>query len=217
MYIIWPCIGFISNILLWEAILTMVAGEQRDRDRVLWKEHYRAIGIIIGSTVTICAAIFGFFYMHMVDLKDAEIALLTLQVGDLEKRMTQLSQGSNSSSQKTPQQLIFKTSVSQRLPNSYQTGLTFAFSKNEHPGSVDLMATIQEPSKSRIIKFWPIVDHMFTRNRDDKIIGADGKTAHLKYQPTGVFDLHLELEVTLPAFVSIEGSHDLQPFTIGMK
>ncbi len=221
MYIVWPCIGFISNILLWRAISIMGGDEQQNSDHVLWKEHYKAIGIIIGTTIAICAAIFGFIYTynytHMVELKNAEISFLSRKVADLEKQISNYNQTATPSQQGVEQQLLFKTSVIQKLQSSYQAVLTFVFSKNEHPGKVELTATIQEPSQSRIIKFWPIVDHLFTRNKDHEIIATDGKSAILKYQPSGVFDIHLDLEITMPAYVLIEGSHDLQSFTVGMK
>ena len=100
----------------------------------------------------------------------------------------------------------------------YVCTLVFKPSKNAPLGQVVLHATIADNSPAKIVDFWPTQGKMaFLSGDNSKQIGTDGKSAQLAFQPLGVGYVTIDVVLSAPSRITIEGTHEIKPFLVDIR
>ena len=118
-----------------------------------------------------------------------------------------------------PNALVLESKTVEHLSNaSIKVRLIFRTSKNEPLGVVQLAAVLLPPMQQRILDFWPSTDCSgFYSGNDSKIIIGDGMAARLVYTPISATATCVDLTLSGPSQVQIQGNNDLRTFVIDVK
>lgn len=96
--------------------------------------------------------------------------------------------------------------------------LLFRPTKNESLGLLDFGAALPVGSSERIRDFWPTQKtSIFTAGEDSKKIADDGKSARLMYSLLSFGYPSVDLVVSGPTKVQIQGNNGLQTFEVDIK
>ncbi len=144
-----------------------------------------------------------------------------LQDADKQKseKITQLEAELNKTkSLAEPCKLALHSRAIKKEENGYRVTLVFKPTKNERLGLLGFAATLLGNSSERILDFWPASKGSpFISGKDSKKIGDDGKSATLTYSLVGFGYPSVDLVVSGPTAVQIEGNNGLETFKVEIK
>ena len=116
-----------------------------------------------------------------------------------------------------PCKLALHSKTIKKEKDGYRVALIFKPTKNERLGLLGFTAALPINSSARILDFWPTKGSMFSSGKDSKKIGDDGKSARLMYSLVGFGYPSVDLVVSRPTTVQIEGNNGLKTFEVDIK
>ncbi len=144
--------------------------------------------------------------------KDEKIAALE----EHQRKLKQEVEGVNKKAE--PNKISFLSKEIEKTDSVYKATLRFQPSKNEPLGQLVFIARLPKESNAKIIDFWPTLGGgAFQSGKDSKKISEDGQVARLIYSLMGPGYPTIELTVSEPTSILIEGNNDLEKFLIKIE
>jgi len=144
-----------------------------------------------------------------------------LQVADKRKtdKIAELeSELINTKALAEPCKLAFLSKKIEKDDHGYRVTLRFKPSKNERLGLLAFSAALPVNTDKKILDFWPSSKSSpFSSGKDSKKIAANGKYAILRYSLIGFGYPSIDLAVSGPTKVQIQGNNDLDTFEIEVQ
>ena len=148
----------------------------------------------------------------MIMEKDGKITTLEEQQEKLERNVEEVDKKAR------PNTISFFSKKIEQIETGYKIKLRFKPMKNESLGQLVFVANLQGISDSKILDFWPTTGGgAFQSGEDSKKISEDSRSARLIYSLMGPGYPTIELKVSMPTSVQIEGNHDLEPFILKIE
>ena len=117
-----------------------------------------------------------------------------------------------------PCKLALHSKAIKKEENGYRVTLIFKPTKNERLGLLAFVAVLPVNSSERILDFWPTAKGpSFESGKDSKKIGDDGKSARLMYSLVGFAFPSVDLVVSGPTTVQVQGNNGLETFKVDIK
>ena len=117
-----------------------------------------------------------------------------------------------------PCKLTFLSKKIEKVDQGYLVILRFKPSKNERLGLLAFSAALPVNTDKQILDFWPSSKGSpFTSGKDSKKIENDGKSARLIYSLLGFGYPSIDLVVSGPTKVQIQGNNGLETFEIDVQ
>ena len=106
----------------------------------------------------------------------------------------------------------------EKVDQGYRITLRFKPTKNERLGLLAFYAALPVNTDTKILDFWPSSKSSpFTSGKDSKKIEKDNKYARLMYSLVGFGYPSIDLVVSGPTKVQIQGNNGLEPFVIDVQ
>jgi hypothetical protein len=112
--------------------------------------------------------------------------------------------------------VLINKSIRKAEDGSFVLALHFRPNKNEQIGQVGLAAAIPLDSSSKITNIWPAGGEPFMSGDQSKKILEEGRVATLFYKPLGM-NVNVEITVTAPTLIRIEGNLGVEPFEVEIQ
>ena len=117
-----------------------------------------------------------------------------------------------------PCKLAFLSKKIEKVDQGYRITLRFKPTKNERLGLLAFSAELPVNTDKQILDFWPSSKGSpFTSGKDSKKIEKDGKSARLIYSILGFGYPSIDLVVSGPTKVQIQGNNGLETFEIDVQ
>ncbi|HUT54840.1 MAG TPA: hypothetical protein VM658_15720 [bacterium] len=120
-----------------------------------------------------------------------------------------------------PCKLVLHSKSIDKVKEGYRVTLIFRPTKNESLGLLDFQAVLSPVNNSvRILDFWPTKvkgSPPFTSGKDSKKIADDGKSARLIYSLIGFGYPSVDLVLSGPTKVQIQGNNGLEAFEVDVR
>ncbi len=113
-----------------------------------------------------------------------------------------------------PCKISFLSKAIKKEDKGYRVTLRFKPTKNERLG---LLAALPVNSTERILDFWPTKGSTFKSGPDSKKIGENGKSARLMYSLLGFGYPSVDVVVSGPVAIQIQGDNGLETFEVEVK
>lgn len=154
-----------------------------------------------------------------IDEQHSAIMEKDRKITNLEEQQKKLGQDLEEVDKKAkPNQIIFRSKKIERTESGLKVTLQFRPVKNEPLGQLVFIARLQRGTRSKILNFWPSPQGgAFLSGEKSKHIEDHGQAARLAYSLIGVGPPTIELTVSEPTSVRIEGNHDLEPFELKIE
>lgn len=113
----------------------------------------------------------------------------------------------------SPPHLIAKERSFEKIEEGYRVTVKFHPSKNEAFGIITIIARLPEDSDARISR----VEVAITGSKHKEDISPNNKMATLIFQPASIGVFSVYIDVDSPTTLFIEGTNNLEPFSIEVK
>lgn len=116
-----------------------------------------------------------------------------------------------------PNSISLSGSKTEVVDGGYKVLLQFKPSKNIPLGLLEFSAILPKSSHAKITQLWPTLDGGAFQSGNSPDISSDGKSAKVAYSLIGAGLPTIELRVTAPTRVTINGNNGLVPFSFEIK
>jgi cell division protein FtsL len=116
-----------------------------------------------------------------------------------------------------PCKLAFLSKNIEKVDQGYRVTMRFKPTKNERLGLLAFSAALPVNADNQILDFWPSKNSSFTSGKNSKKIENNGKSALLRYSLLGFGYPSIDLVVSGPTKVQIQGNNGLETFEIDVQ